>query len=70
MQIPLQGNGQEWIHTRNEFHYLHHDQMGNKYSNHAEMGMQLLEAAKIAGINITLIPMCYQMGGFNQPQKY
>ena len=52
-----------------EFHYLHHDQKGNKYSNHAEMGMQLLEAAKIAGINITLIPMCYQMGGFNQPPQ-
>ena len=50
-----------------EFHYLHHDHNGNKYSNHAEMGMQLLEAAKLAGINITLIPMCYQMGGFNQP---
>ena len=52
-----------------EFHYLHHDQNGNKYSNHAEMGMQLMEAAKIAGINITLIPMCYQMGGFNMPPQ-
>ena len=52
-----------------EFHYLHHDQNGNKYSNHAEMGMQLMEAAKLAGINITLIPMCYQMGGFNMPPR-
>ena len=52
-----------------EFHYLHHDISGNKYSNHAEMGIQLLEAAKLAGINITLIPMCYQMGGFNQPPQ-
>ena len=52
-----------------EFHYLHHDHNGCKYSNHAEMGMQLLEAAKLAGINITLIPVCYQMGGFNQPPQ-
>ena len=26
-----------------EFHYLHHDHNGCKYSNHAEMGMQLLD---------------------------
>ena len=28
-----------------------------------------MEAAKLAGINITLIPMCYQMGGFNMPPE-
>ena len=52
-----------------EFHYLHHDQNGNKYSNHAEMGMQLMEAAKIAGINITLIPCVIRWVDLICPQK-
>ncbi|MBM78733.1 MAG: formimidoylglutamate deiminase [Crocinitomicaceae bacterium] len=50
-----------------EFHYLHHDKNGNKYNNIAEMGERLISAAKNAGINITLIPIFYQMGGFNTP---
>ena len=49
-----------------EFHYLHHDQNGRKYSNVAEMGSRLVAAAQRAGINITLIPIFYQKGGFGQ----
>ncbi len=50
-----------------EFHYLHHDQQGNHYAHLAEMGHRLVLAAKSAGINITLIPIFYQKGGFNIP---
>jgi formimidoylglutamate deiminase len=52
-----------------EFHYLHHDKNGKPYDNLSEMGVRLLEAAAIAGIKITLIPVFYQQGGFGkEPQ--
>lgn len=47
-----------------EFHYLHHDKNGKPYENSAAMGEALVEAAKEAGIKITLIPIFYQKGGF------
>ncbi len=50
-----------------EFHYLHHNIDGKPYPNLAEMGERLVKAAKRAGINITLIPIFYQMGGFGIP---
>lgn len=50
-----------------EFHYVHHDQNGASYNNPATMGEALIEAAREAGIKITLIPIFYQKGGFNQP---
>lgn len=49
-----------------EFHYLHHDLDGNSYPNLAEMGARLVKAAKRSGINITLVPIFYQMGGFGK----
>jgi formimidoylglutamate deiminase len=49
-----------------EFHYLHHDVGGTPYSNLAELGDQLLEAAQSAGIKITLIPVHYNKGGFGK----
>lgn len=53
-----------------EFHYVHHDKDGSLYANLAEMGVRMVEAAKIAGINITLIPVFYQKGGFGlDPQS-
>lgn len=53
-----------------EFHYLHHDPQGKPYANLAEMGERLVEAAKNAGIKITLIPVFYQQGGFGKdPQS-
>lgn len=52
-----------------EFHYLHHDVNGKPYANLAEMGERLVAAAKTAGINITLVPVFYQKGGFGlEPQ--
>lgn len=55
-----------------EFHYVHHDKDGSAYNNLAEMGVRMVEAAKISGINITLIPVLYQKGGFGldpQPRQ-
>lgn len=50
-----------------EFHYLHHDKNGEPYNSLAAMGEALVEAAKNAGIKITLIPIFYQKGGFGLP---
>lgn len=47
-----------------EFHYLHHDKNGQPYSNLAEIGEALIEAANEANIKITLVPIFYQKGGF------
>ena len=56
-----------------EFHYVHHDKNGEPFENLAKMGEALIEAAQIAGIKITLIPIFYQKGGFgiepNEQQK-
>lgn len=49
-----------------EFHYVHHDKNGAKYDNLAEMGSRMISAAKTAGINITLVPIFYQKGGFGK----
>jgi formimidoylglutamate deiminase len=49
-----------------EFQYLHHDKNGKPYDNLAEMSVSLLAAAAIAGIKITLVPVFYQMGGFDK----
>ncbi len=53
-----------------EFHYVHHDIDGKPYKNLAAMGEALMQAAEVAGIKITLIPIFYQKGGFGQePNK-
>ena len=49
-----------------EFHYLHHEKDGSKYSNVCELGERLLIAAKDVGIHITLIPIFYNKGGFQK----
>jgi len=52
-----------------EFHYLHHDRNGGQFDNPGEMSERLVAAAKIAGINLTLVPIFYQKGGFGKPQE-
>jgi len=47
-----------------EFHYLHHDLDGKRYTNHAEMAERVLAAADDTGIGITLLPVMYAHGGF------
>ena len=49
-----------------EFHYLHHQKNGQPYDNLAEMGSRMIAAAQTAGVNITLVPIFYQKGGFGQ----
>ena len=49
-----------------EFHYLHHDPSGRPYSNRAEMSERLMNAARIAGIELTVIPIFYHQGGFGK----
>ena len=49
-----------------EFHYLHHEKDGSKYSNVCELGERLLIAARDVGIHITLIPIFYNKGGFQK----
>jgi len=47
-----------------EFHYLHHNLDGSAYEEKAAMGHALLKAAHSTGIKITLLPIFYQRGGF------
>jgi formiminoglutamate deiminase len=49
-----------------EFHYLHHAARGAPYSNPNEMGEAILQAAREAGIRITLLDACYLHGGIGQ----
>jgi formiminoglutamate deiminase len=46
-----------------EFHYLHHDPGGARYSDPNELGRVLLTAASRAGLRITLLDTCYLSGG-------
>jgi len=39
-----------------EFHYLHHDNTGNRYSDPAEMSHSVINAAVDVGLFITVIP--------------
>ena len=48
-----------------EFHYLHHDRGGRRYADPNAMGNALIEAAREAGIRITLLDACYLSGGLD-----
>jgi formiminoglutamate deiminase len=47
-----------------EFHYLHHDRGGKRYSDQNEPGRLLIAAAAAAGLRITLLDACYLASGF------
>ena len=47
-----------------EFQYLHHQPDGTAYAERARMSLACLEAAREAGIGITLLPVLYAYGGF------
>lgn len=49
-----------------EFHYLHHDPAGAPYADPNEMGKTLIQAAREAGIRITLLDACYLHGGIGE----
>ncbi|GAB2464462.1 formimidoylglutamate deiminase [Jatrophihabitans fulvus] len=46
-----------------EFHYLHHDPSGRQYADPNVMGEALREAARDAGVRLTLLDTCYLSGG-------
>jgi len=46
-----------------EFHYLHHAPGGARYADPNAMGHALVEAARQAGIRLTLLDTCYLAGG-------
>ncbi|MBS0581964.1 MAG: formimidoylglutamate deiminase [Proteobacteria bacterium] len=48
-----------------EFHYLHHQPNGQPYADPAAMSLALIEAAREAGIGLTLLPTLYMTGGFD-----
>lgn len=48
-----------------EFHYLHHQSDGRPYADPAAMSRALIEAARLAGIRLTLLPVLYMTGGFD-----
>ena len=52
-----------------EFHYIHHDKDGKTYNNKAELSERIASAAQKAGINLTLIPIYYEQGGFGIPAQ-
>ncbi|HET6257060.1 MAG TPA: formimidoylglutamate deiminase [Pseudonocardia sp.] len=47
------------ITTVGEFHYLHHGRDGTAYSDPNAMGAALVDAARTAGIRLTLLDTCY-----------
>jgi formimidoylglutamate deiminase len=47
-----------------EFHYLHHDRDGRRYSDIAEMAARIAAAAAETGIGLTLLPVFYAHSTF------
>lgn len=47
-----------------EFHYLHNQPDATQYDDPAETGLQILAAAREAGIGLTHLPVLYALGGF------
>jgi formiminoglutamate deiminase len=52
-----------------EFHYVHHSPGGAPYEDPNAMGHALIEAARAAGIRITLLDTCYLAGGIGKPMN-
>jgi formiminoglutamate deiminase len=50
-----------------EFHYLHHAVGGRHYDDPNAMGEALREAARRAGLRLTLLDTCYLAGGIGRP---
>jgi len=48
-----------------EFHYVHRGREGRRYADPNAMGVALIEAAREAGIRVTLLDACYLSGGLD-----
>lgn len=55
------------VTTVGEFHYLHHGRGGARYAEPNAMGEALRDAARVAGIRLTLLDTCYLRGGIDVP---
>jgi formiminoglutamate deiminase len=53
--------------TIGEFHYLHHRPDGRRYVDPNELGHVLVQAAREAGVRLTLLDTCYLTGGIGRP---
>ncbi|WP_134766553.1 formimidoylglutamate deiminase [Nocardioides sp. 1609] len=53
--------------TVGEFHYLHHQPDGTPYDDPNAMGHALVEAARAAGVRLSLLDTCYLSSGFGAP---
>jgi formimidoylglutamate deiminase len=51
-----------------EFHYLHHQPNGKSYDDPAEMSAQIMAAAELSGIALTLLPVLYCRSGFQSTE--
>jgi len=49
-----------------EFHYLHHGPEGRSYDEPNAMGLALIDAARAAGVRITLLDACYLAAGIDK----
>lgn len=50
-----------------EFHYLQHREDGSSYEDELAMAWALADAAREAGIGLTMLPVLYAHQGFGQP---
>lgn len=50
-----------------EFHYVHHPLSGGRYDDPNAMSAALVQAARDAGIRLTLLDTCYLSSGFGEP---
>ena len=50
-----------------EFHYLQHDRDGKPYPDPLELSWAVADAARDAGIGLTMLPVLYERAGFTQP---
>ena len=55
------------VTTVGEFHYLHHAPDGRPYDDPDAMGHALVQAARDAGLRLTLLDACYLQGGIGAP---
>jgi formimidoylglutamate deiminase len=46
-----------------EFHYLHHSPDGSPHANPAELALRHIQAARVAGMGLTMLPSLYRHGG-------
>jgi formiminoglutamate deiminase len=57
------------ITTVGEFHYLHHQPGGTPYDDPNAMGRAVVDAAREAGLRITLLDTCYLAAGIGRPPE-